>query len=311
MYRKRRSNLKPIMIILSIILIVLGIFFRDNIRKYIIGNILEELGKREKAYFISEKSVSGDYKNILESSSETEGIMIFTIDNTNLDLESIKEKFKKEEITGTIRRDGMSYDGYGTDKRELDNVIKGTKVNVLSHYKSNWYYVNEIDTDKKLWISEDNLRLSRTPKLKEDVLTSEELEVYANSLGIEPTQSHFIYVDILRQKIYSFKNYSGKWDNDKIIDCIPGEASALTPKGEFKIVVKDELIKTVSNDYMSTNLIKMDNGFDIRSIPTHPEGGQLLEELPRRNKEGNIWVSKDDAQWLYKNLNLDSIIIIN
>lgn len=311
MYRKKRNGLKVFMIFLGIILIVLGIFFRDDIRKFIIGNILEELGKREKAYFISENSASVDYKNILESSSETEGIMIFTSSNTNLDLEVIKEKFKKEEITGTVRRDGMTYDGYGTDKRESVTAIKGTKVNVLSHYKSNWYYVNEIDTDTYYWISEDNLKLSRTPKLKDDVLSAEELEVYVNSLGVETTQNYFLFVDILREKIYVFKNYSGKWDNERTLNCIAGEALALTPKGEFKVVVKDELIKSDSNGYMSTNIMKMDNGFDIRSIPTNTDGTSLFEEMPVRNKEGNIWVSESDAKWLYENLNLDSIIIIN
>lgn len=311
MYRKKRSSFKIFIIFLGIILIVLGIFFRDDIRKFIIGNILEELGKREKAYFISENSASSDYQNILEESSETEGIMIFTTANTNLDLELIKEKFKKEEITGTVRRDGMTYDGYGTDKRESVTALKGTKVKVLSHYKSNWYYVNEVDTETFYWINEDNLKLSRTPKLKDDILSSEELEVYVNSLGIQSTQMYFLYVDMLREKIYVFKNYSGKWDNDRTLNCIAGEASALTPKGEFKIVVKDEVIKSESNGYMSTNLLKMDNGFDIRSIPTNVEGSSLFEELPNRNKEGNIWVSESDAQWLYENINLDSIIIIN
>lgn len=313
-YRKKRSKLK-IALALLIPVILLLIIFRVDLREYVFGDKLKVLGSKESVFFIEGKSKGEVDVDKLSTIDENKGIMIFTMDNSSVDIEEISKKFSGEIIMGRIRKDADSFDGYSSDKTKVKTILKDTRVEILSHYNSSWYYVKEENSENASWVSEDMLRFPYTPRTKKDILTDEEIEVYINSRDIKSQSERMLYVDIMRQSIYVFENYSDKWDHAKTIKCMTGTSRNSILKGEFTIGEKDEFVLSKSEKVIYRYLSKITNGFDIRSMPESTiSSNELVEDEKKeeitRSLKGNIWLSEEDARWIYENIDLNTRIII-
>lgn len=314
-YRRKRSKMK-IALALLIPIVILLIIFRADIKEYAFGDKLKVLGNKESLFFIKDDGNSDVNVKKLSAIDENKGIMIFTIDNSDVNIEDISKKFSGEVIVGRVRKDADSFDGYSADKKNLGIILKDTKVEILTHYNSAWYYVKPLESDNAAWVSEDMLRFPYTPRTKKDILTDEEIEVYINSMDIKSFSERMLYIDIMRQSIYVFENYSGKWNHAKTINCMSGSSRNSILKGEFSIVKKDEFVLNKSEKVVYKYLSKIDNGFDIRSIPESTimidnsiKDEDEKEEITRSLK-GNIWLSKLDAKWVFENIDLNTKIII-
>jgi len=314
-YRRKRSKLKiTIALLISIVLLI--IIFRVDLDEYVFGDKLKVLSIKESVFFIESDTKNDDNAEKLSNVDENKGIMIFTIANSSVNIEDITKKFSGEVVIGRIRKDADSFDGYSMDKKTIGTILKDTKVEILTHYDSAWYYVKPLESDDASWVSEEMLRFPRTQRTKSDVLTNEEVEVYINSSEIKSSSERMLYIDIMRQSIYVFENYSGKWNHVKTIKCISGTSRNSILKGDFKIVKKDEFVLSKSEKVIYRYLSKIDNGFDIRSMPesTIPPEKIIVTDDEKdedaRSLKGNIWLSESDAKWIYEKVDLDTTIII-
>lgn len=314
-YKRKRNKMKIFLALLLPVFLLL-VIFRVDIKAYLVADKLKVLGTKESVFFLKEEDDSSKNIKKLSVSDENKGIMIFTIDNSSVDIESIKDKFSGEKLIGRIKKDADIYDGYSSDRAKLGVLVKDTKVEILKHYNSTWYYVRAIESDEKVWVSDDLLSFPYTPRRKKSILTDEEIEVYINSLDIKSPSNNMIYVDLMRQSIYIFENYSGKWDYSKKIKCISGTSRNPILKGEFKIYKKDDYVLSKSEKNIYRYLSKINNGFDIRSMPESTEvstiisDDEVLEDEITRSKNGDLWLSEDDAKWIYEKIDLNTTIII-
>ncbi|MGB3366787.1 MAG: SH3 domain-containing protein, partial [Acidaminobacteraceae bacterium] len=293
-YRRKRSKLK-ITLVLLIPIVLLLVIFRVDLKEYVFGDKLKVLSIKESVFFIESDVKSKANLEKLPALDENKGIMIFTMANSSVNIEDITKKFSGEVLIGRIRKEAETFDGYSVDKNMIGTIAKDTKVEILTHYDSAWYYVKAIDSESASWVSEDVLSFPYTPRIKSDVLTNEEIEVYINSSDIKSSSDRLLYIDLMRQSIYVFENYSGKWNHAKTIMCISGTSRNPILKGEFKIVSKDEFVLWESEKVIYRYLSKLDNGFDIRSIPksTIPLEKVVASDDEKeeviRSLKGNIW----------------------
>lgn len=315
-YKRKRSKVKILLAIVILVIIVLFIF-RFDLKNHVFGDRLKVLSSKESLFFVKNKTNLEDSVAKLAVLDENKGIMIFTIENSDVNLEDITKKFSGEELIGRIRRDADTFDGYSSDQKVKVNLLKDTKVEILSHYDSEWYYIKPIDGGEAVWINEEMLRMPYTPKTKLDVLTDEEVEVYINSvLVVKSKTSRMIYVDIMRQTLYVFDNYSDKWDLVKRLKCMTGTSRNPILKGEFEIIKKDDKVVVESEKINYKYLSKMSNDFDIRSNPvsisplTSENTSSDAKEEINRSFKGNIWLSEDDAKWIYENIDINTSVII-
>lgn len=313
-YRRKKSKMKIMLALL--IPIVLLIIFRVDLKEYVFGDKLKVLSSKESVFFIENDPKSDANIEKLSAVDENKGIMIFTMANSSVNIEEITKKFSGEVVIGRIRKDADSFDGYSADKKTLGTILKDTKVEILTHYNSAWYYVKPLESEDASWVSEDMLSFPYTLRTKSDILTNEEVEVYINVSGIKSSSERMLYIDIMRQSIYVFENYSGKWNHAKTIKCMSGTSRNSILKGDFKIVKKDDFVLSKSEKVIYRYLSKIDNGFDIRSMPestTPPENQTVTDdekEEVTRSLKGNIWLSESDAKWIYEKVDLDTTIII-
>jgi len=315
-YRRKRSKIK-ITLALLIPIVLLLVIFRVDLKEYVFGDKLKVLSIKESVFFIENDAKSDANLEKLSAVDENKGIMIFTMANSSVNIEDITKKFSGEVLIGRIRKDGDLFDGYSVDKKTLGTILKDTKVEILTHYDSAWYYVKALDSESASWVSEDILSFPYTPRTKSDLLTNEEVEVYINSNDIKSSSERLLYIDLMRQSIYVFENYSGKWNHVKTIKFMSGTSRNSILKGDFKIVNKDEFVLSKSEKVIYRYLSKINNGFDIRSIPesTIPLEKKVVtddeKEEVTRSLKGNIWLSESDAKWIYENIDLNTTIIIN
>lgn len=319
MYRRKNRKLKMILVVL-IPIVLLVVVFRFDIKEYIFGNKLKVLGNKESVFFIKDKMDTTDGSKNMPVLDQNKGIMIFTVDNSDVNIEDIAKKFAGEKLIGRIKRDADGYDGYSLDQEIETRLLKDTKVEILSHYKDTWYYVKPIEEGIATWVSEEKLSFPYTSRVKVDELTDEEIEVYINSLDIKSDSERMLYVDLPRQVIYVFENYSGKWDHSESLKCMTGTPRSSMPKGEYKIIKKDELVLSNAEKVVYKYLSKISNGFDIRSMPESIELPKNKDEVKNlnltdekkdnRSSDGNIWLSESDAKWIYENINFNTTIII-
>ncbi len=315
-YKRKNNKTKKIMALIFALALLLLLLFRMQIKGLLFSDDLKVLNSRESEFFIEKEKNRENIGTSKSKDDETKGIMIFTQDNSSVDIEEIREKFSGESIIAKTKSDSDLYDGHGPDKEVIASLEAGSKVEVLTSFDSAWYYVKLVDGDLTAWISEDMLRFPYTPKLKKDLLTDLDIEVYINSSDFKSQTENLIYVDVMRQSIYIFKNYSGKWDYAKKLECMTGNSRNTMLKGQFEISIKDDFVYDKSQNIEYKYLSKLSNSFDIRALPKYldpptkdSEAGEEEEPITRSFK-GNIWLSESDAKWIYDNIDLNTKVII-
>ena len=168
-YKRKKSKIKIALALLVPVLLLL-IIFRVELKDYVFGDKLKVLSIKESVFFIESDSKSSNLEK-LSTIDENKGIMIFTMANSSVNIEDISKKFSGELLIGRIKREGEVFDGYSSDKNMVGIVAKDTKVEILTHYDSSWYYVKEVESEKTFWVSEDILSFPYTPKVNSDILT--------------------------------------------------------------------------------------------------------------------------------------------
>lgn len=189
------------------------------------------------------------------------------------------------------------------DGKAVCFIPSGQRVELLKDRGCEWYYVRY--NNRMGWVKEEMLLFPDEVPTNPHQLERNYIVEFANR-HFTTDSSHFVWVDIDRQRIYILKKTGDSFDLERTIICATGKNQSPTTRGFFKI--KDRGTMFYSNRLGSgaKYWVRFNGSYLFHSVATDEKGRIIDNVLGERRSSGCVRMSMEDAAWFYKNIEENS-----
>lgn len=227
--------------------------------------------------------------------------------NPQLILANIKPSYLvSSPVYATLPKGSVLYDNY--NGKAIDLLLSGSKVEIIKDRSRQWYYVKF--NNKLGWVKKEALSIPPDSATNKSEISQNEFIEYANS-NLGSKTSHYVWVDISRQKIYVLKKSNNSWQFEKTITCSTGKNTSPSIRGEFTIKDRGKWFYSDRLGSGAKNWVRYNDSYLFHSVAMDKNQNIIDPTLGRKSSNGCIRMSVDDSEWFYNNIEENSSITID
>lgn len=222
----------------------------------------------------------------------------------------IQQKFLSSPVVGTILNDCNIYKDE-TMTSILYPIKVGKNVEILEDRSTEIYYILSNTDNIKGWVNKEDLFIPETPISNKDEVTSKEVEVYINNLGISSDTNFLIFTDIARQQLHILEGYNNNWKIKRTFSCGTGLNVSPTTRGIFKTSESGEWFYSERLGSGSMYWTRFNGSYLIHSQAMNENREITDNTIGERCSSGCIRLEVSNAKWIYENIPEGTSIFID
>lgn len=210
--------------------------------------------------------------------------------------EESQQVLKSGAVYAVVPRGGVVYDNI--DGNCVDMIVSGTKVEIIKDKNKEWYFVKY--GGRLGWVKNNVLKIPPDYVAETKPLSMDFIEEYADK-NFKSSTSHFVWVDIDRQKIYILEKNDG-WKLKKSIVCSTGKNSSPTLRGSFTLEARGKWFYSQRLKSGAVNWVRFSGSYLFHSVAMDENRNITDNVLGQRHSSGCVRMSVEDSQWFYDNM---------
>ncbi len=168
--------------------------------------------------------------------------------------------------------------------------------------------IEQYEKEKKDYLSSIGTDNSKPSSVSYTVLTNDNI----NSFDISSATKYLIFVNTNLQRTYIYKGSKNKWELIKNYICSTGIKGEETPKGSFTIKNKGTWFYSTKYSQGGKYWVSFMDNYLFHSLPFDEDKTTVLDStLGKPSSHGCIRLKVDEAKWIYDNIPIGSMVIIN
>ncbi|MDO4299767.1 MAG: L,D-transpeptidase family protein [Clostridia bacterium] len=223
--------------------------------------------------------------------------VLFVVKKEIVDANTIPSVIRPSAVFAAVPQGAVLYDN--VDGNAVNLILSGEKVEILKDRNEKWYYVrykNRLGWVKNTALSIPPDMSTNTSKLSDKVILD-----YANS-SLESKTSHFVWVDIDRQRVYILKGENGKRSIEKRIVCATGHNTSPTVRGLFEISDRGKWFYSERLGSGAMYWVRFNGSYLFHSVAMDKDKKITDDVLGRKRSSGCVRMSVEDAEWFFNNI---------
>lgn len=222
---------------------------------------------------------------------------LFVIKREIADANTIPSVIRPSPVYALVPRGTVLYDNI--DGNAINVIVSGSKVEIIKDKSEQWYYIRY--NNRLGWVKSQSLEIppdksTNTLRLSDDVILD-----YGNKAFNSGT-SHFVWVDIDRQRIYVLKGQKGNWHIEKRIVCATGRSVTPTLRGVFEIGDRGEWFYSDRLKSGAKYWVRYEGSYLFHSVAMDSNKNITDDVLGKVRSSGCVRMSVEDAEWFYYNI---------
>ena len=214
-------------------------------------------------------------------------------------------------VFAAIAEDTNVYKEHRRVSKVLGQFSVGATVEILKDYSLKWYLVECAEQGVKGWVERKVLAIPPDEPAEKWELTTFQLEQYMNSNEISSNTAFLIYTDLWRQRTYIFTGSKGSWRLLRTFVCSTGKNESPTTRGTFKTSESGTWFYSKRLGSGGKFWVRFNETYLFHSVAMNSAKQVIDPTLGERSSSGCVRHSVEDAEWIYKNIPVDTTVVIN
>lgn len=168
--------------------------------------------------------------------------------------------------------------------------------------------IEQYEKEKKDYLSSMSTDSSKPSSVSYTVLTNDNI----NSFDISSGTKYLMFVNTTLQRTYIYKGSKNKWELIKNYTCSTGIKEEETPKGSFTVKNKGNWFYSTKYSQGGKYWVSFMDNYLFHSLPFDEDKKTIVDStLGKPSSHGCIRLKVDEAKWIYDNIPIGSMVIIN
>lgn len=168
--------------------------------------------------------------------------------------------------------------------------------------------IEQYEKEKKEYLSSMSTDSSKPSSVSYTVLTNDNI----NSFDISSGTKYLMFVNTTLQRTYIYKGSKNKWELIKNYTCSTGIKGEETPKGSFTVKNKGTWFYSAKYSQGGKYWVSFMDNYLFHSLPFDEDKTTIVDStLGKPSSHGCIRLKVDEAKWIYDNIPIGSMVIIN
>jgi lipoprotein-anchoring transpeptidase ErfK/SrfK len=275
---------------------------RDATNSTLHANLSDFKEKKVKITFVLDNSI-----NITSLDIQMEVLKYPTEDAYIEKVAEMKKAIKTVEIGCTLVRDSNVYKELYLNSK-VAYKKKGSKGVYVNYYGTTSAKVRFSDGTTG-WVPYWNISISNENYTNSKGCSNDLKELFANENGYRSDTKYLIWISLKFQQVNAYKGEKGKW---KLIrssmPCSSGKNTTLTISGIFKY--SQYQTRWNFGDFYVGPVMRFNGGAAMHSRTYTPDGSLLDPTLGRPASHGCVRMKQEDINWLAKNIQLKTTVVV-
>ena len=274
-------------------------------------NKYEQLAKvTTNSYIHVGEGKKGKYKYMVKTYREDNGQTVISKNGVEKlvfgadDIANIKKTVHAMYYSATINQGTRIYDSYGA-KEKCGTIQAGERVTVL--YRRSGRCTIKRKNGSVVYIKTSALNFTAEHYTSNDY-TTEQKELFVNSQGYSSKTKYLIWMNTYTQRVNIFEGSKGNWKLIKNNICASGAIDTPTPPGLKTLYKKEKTHRYAHSHYDYLSKFQLENCFHTRV--KYYSGGYVDSRLGRPLSHGCVRMKDNDAIYIYKNMPLNTTVVI-
>ncbi|MBX9229473.1 L,D-transpeptidase family protein [Pseudocoprococcus catus] len=274
-------------------------------------NEYEQLAKvTTNSYVHKGNGKKGKYKYMVKTYREDNGKTVVSKKGVEKlvfgadDITDVKKTVHPMYYSATINQPTRIYSSFSA-KEKCGTVNAGERVTVI--YRRSKRCTIKRKDGSVVYIKTSGLNFTAEHYTSKDY-TTEQKEIFVNSQGYSSKTKYLIWLNTYTQRVNIFKGSKGEWKLIRNNTCATGAILTPTPPGIRSLYKKQRIHRYTNSHYDYLSKFQLENAFHTRV--RYNSGAFVDSRLGRPLSHGCVRMKDNDAIYIYKNMPLDTTVVI-
>ena len=274
-------------------------------------NEYEQLAKvTTNSYVHKGNGKKGKYKYMVKTYREDNGKTVVSKKGVEKlvfgadDITDVKKTVHPMYYSATINQPTRIYSSFSA-KEKCGTVNAGERVTVI--YRRSKRCTIKRKDGSVVYIKTSGLNFTAEHYTSKDY-TTEQKEIFVNSQGYSSKTKYLIWLNTYTQRVNIFKGSKGEWKLIRDNTCATGAILTPTPPGIRSLYKKQRIHRYTNSHYDYLSKFQLENAFHTRV--RYNSGAFVDSRLGRPLSHGCVRMKDNDAIYIYKNMPLDTTVVI-
>ena len=274
-------------------------------------NEYEQLAKvTTNSYVHKGNGKKGKYKYMVKTYREDNGKTVVSKKGVEKlvfgadDITDVKKTVHPMYYSATINQPTRIYSSFSA-KEKCGTVNAGERVTVI--YRRSKRCTIKRKDGSVVYIKTSGLNFTAEHYTSKDY-TTEQKEIFVNSQGYSSKTKYLIWLNTYTQRVNIFKGSKGEWKLIRNNTCATGAILTPTPPGIRSLYKKQRIHRYTNSHYDYLSKFQLENAFHTRV--RYNSGAFVESRLGRPLSHGCVRMKDNDAIYIYKNMPLDTTVVI-